>query len=117
MSDFTPEQIKEIRRRIEDVCPKWSEGGAPYKVYLNDVLDRFPLPKVTRYRTFKRGADTYRVVGDRVEYVAGNNQWYLTTYGDGTRAGFAAEMIRTGDMTALLAFADVAARPTEEVDA
>lgn len=114
MIDFTPEQLKEIRRRIEDAY-----------AHKQDILAAFPLPKVTRYRTFESSKTlalgsngTYRVSEGRVEYCSRGLElsgWVVATDGDSV-ARFAARLIGLQDWTALAALADVAARPTEEVD-
>lgn len=110
MSDitFTPEQVREIRRRIADAY-----------AHKQDILAAFPLPKVTRFRTFTvawGGAlpDTYRVNGWHIEwYDEEDAEWSVSR----TVSTMAHDLAVAGDWTALAAFADVAARPTEEVDA
>lgn len=117
---FTPEQIAEIRRRIITTQP------GTYEVPREAVLSRFPLPKVTRYRTFTMTwgdlpdstVETYRVNDSKVEYLSQfGDHWHTTTYGDGTAASFAEQLVAKERWTALAAFADVCARPVEEVDA
>ena len=114
MSDitFTPEQVTEIRRRIEAHC---REQG--YSQWVTDaILAAFPLPKVTRFRTFTR-VDTYRVRDCVVEFEAEGGVWKRSGYGNGSVESFAQHMARFEDWTTLAALADVAASPTEEVDA
>ena len=115
---FTPEQIAEIRRRIITTQP------GTYEVPREAVLSRFPLPKVTRYRTFTMtwgdrpdsNVETYRINGWRVEFLSDNGEWYTTNYGDGTVASFAEQLVAKDRWSALAAFADVCARPVEEVE-
>ena len=122
MSDvtFTPEQVNEIRRRIEAHC---REQG--YSQWVTDaILAAFPLSKVTRFRTFtmtwddlpESKVETYRVNG-QVEYLSADGRWYQTNYGTGSIRSFAEELAAKCRWKALAALADVAARPTEEVDA
>ena len=109
MSDvtFTPEQVREIRRRITDAY-----------AHKRDILAAFPLPKVTRYRTFRFGDYDYRVNGCVVEFERTEGEgWFPTNYGNGTAEQFAAEMTRLRKWDVVAAFVDVCARPTEEVDA
>ena len=121
MSDitFTPEQVTEIRRRIEALMHLQSTAGIigpAVKKGLADALAAFPLPKVTRFRTFTR-VDTYRVCDCVVEFEAEGGVWKRSGYGNGSVESFAQHMARFEDWTTLAALADVAASPTEEVDA
>lgn len=119
-STFTPEQIREIRRRIV----MGTKGEMQYPARIVDaILAAFPPPKVTRYRTFTSDANSdgsFRVVGNVVEYclrgLEDTDGWVPTSYGP-KRERFAASLVAYEDWTALAAFADVCARPTEEVDA
>ena len=121
MSDvtFTAEQIAEIRRRLEAV--EWPPFTVPER---RAVLAAFPL-KVTRYRTFTMTwgdlpdstVETYRVNDSKVEYLSDIGKWYTTNHGTGLAASFAGQLVAKERWTALAAFADVCARPTEEVDA
>ena len=114
MSDitFTPEQVTEIRRRIEEHCRQMGHSSWARDAF----LAAFPLPKVTRFRTFTR-VDTYRVRDCVVEFEAEGGVWKRSGYGNGSVESFAQHMARFKDWTTLAALADVAARPTEEVDA
>ena len=117
---FTPEQVREIRRRIEAV-PFAGRHHAEPDIYRADVLAAFPL-KVTRYRTFEAprlGSNgTYRVVSGRVEYCnrgyEDDGGWVTATQGESVE-GFAGRLAGVEDWRGLAALADVAARPTEEV--
>ena len=115
MSDitFTPEQVKEIRRRV--VMGTKDEMQYPARI-VDAILAAFPLPKVTRFRTFTR-VDTYRVRDCVVEFEAEGGVWKRSGYGNGSVESFAQHMARFKDWTTLAALADVAASPTEEVDA
>lgn len=103
---FSPEQVREIRRRIEDAYS-----------HKQDILAAFPLPTVVRYRTFQWGGYAHRVRGSVVEFESINGAWVLSGYGTGSVASFAEHMARYRDWTTLAALADVAACPVEEVDA
>ena len=128
MSDitFTPEQVTEIRRRIEEsqqaqfgACDEGAFGrvrAEGIRAVCINLLSRFPLPKVTRFRTFTR-VDTYRVRDCVVEFEAEGGVWKRSGYGNGSVESFAQHMARFEDWTTLAALADVAASPTEEVDA
>lgn len=137
MSDitFTPEQVKEIRRRIEEsqqaqlgACDEGAFFGRVraegIRAVCINLLSRFPLPKVTRFRTFtmtwgdlpESKVETYRVNG-QVEYLSADGRWYQTNYGTGSIRSFAEELAAKCRWKALATLADVAARPTEEVDA
>ena len=116
MTDFTIEQVREIRRRIE---------ARASGVHQRDILlAAFPL-KVTRYRTFTMTwgdrpdskLETYRINGGQVEFLSDIGKWYTTNHGTGLVASFAEQLVAKERWTALAAFADVCARPTEEVDA
>lgn len=118
---FTPEQVKEIRRRIEGAHEAAvSAYRQEYRYSANDVLDRslaaFPLPKVTRYRTFRAMVDTYRVNGDRVEYLAPNGKEWREAADGQSRSRFAQCLAGGSNWVDLAAFADVCARPTEEIN-
>lgn len=119
---FTPEQIAEIRRRVVAA----TKGDICYPQRTVDaILAAFPLPKVTRYRTFMvqwgdlpiSKVETYRVNRVRVEYLSDIGEWYTTNYGGGSLASFAEQLVAKERWEALAAFADVCARPVEEVDA
>ena len=122
MSDvtFTAEQIVEIRRRVEAHCRE--QGFAQWAK--DAFLAAFPL-KVTRYRTFTMTwgdrpdskLETYRINGGQVEFLSDIGKWYTTNYGTGLVASFAEQLVAKERWTALAAFADVCARPVEEVDA
>lgn len=123
---FTPEQVKEIRRRIKDTfLPPFTSSGAISNYdngrfagaqQLKDrALAAFPLPKVTRYRTFRAMVDTYRVNGDTVEYLAPDGKTYYEAADGQSRSRFAQCLARGGNWTDLATFADICARPTEEV--
>lgn len=110
---FTPEQVKEIRGRITKAIREGviREGGCR-------LLAAFPLPKVTRYRTFGPTAGRqyqYRLKDGVVEF-SGNGTDGWVTAGASTVAEAAEWLIGLQDWTALAALADVAARPTEEVE-
>lgn len=114
---FSAEQVREIRRRLEAV--EWPSFTGPER---RAVLAAFPL-KVTRYRTFEapllRNNGTYRVVAGRVEYcnigLEDMGGWVTAKQGESVGA-FAQRLVDAKDWTALAAFADICARPTEEVD-
>lgn len=112
--EFSADQIREIRMRVASSAS------------VGEALSMFKLPKVTRYRTFTMTwndrpdskVETYRVNDSKVEYLSQfGDHWHTTTYGDGTAASFAEQLVAKERWTALAAFADVCARPTEEVDA
>jgi len=134
MSDvtFTPEQIREILDLINvahtsatcyesRATPEYFRGVDRMRT---EALSMFKLPEVTRYRTFTMtwgdrpdsNLETYRINGGQVEYLSDIGKWYTTNYGTGLVASFAEQLVAKERWTALAAFADVCARPTEEVD-
>ena len=134
MSDvtFTPEQIRKILDLINvahtsaacyesRATPEYFRGVDRMRT---EAIAAFPL-KVTRYRTFTMTwgdrpdskLETYRINGGQVEYLSDIGKWYTTNHGTGLVASFAEQLVAKERWTALAAFADVCARPTEEVDA
>ena len=83
----------------------------------------YPLPKVTRPRTYKEGAFTFRVMnGVVVQRTVGDGvgKWYTAFHGQSVE-GATENACTIGDdirvtPTLLAALADLLANPTEEVD-
>lgn len=129
MTDFTLEQIREIRDRINNAHTKAAcdepRTSDEYFRGVDTMRDRadaaFPLPKVKRYRTFRAPSLPYlmRVVNGIVEYESPTNGWVEKVFSGGmaTVRRTVNELALRGDWVGLAALADVAARPTEEVDA
>lgn len=119
---FTPKQVREIRRRIKADVPRQDYCGRGQCVaYITDILAAFPLPKRTEFNTFTVSwfgvkPDIYRINGDCVEYRAGD-EWAESTFGGGSLAGFATDLVHDQQWTALAEFAKVCENPTREVDA
>lgn len=125
---FTPEQIKEIHRRIQNAYEECSQSWLypPNHKYstdsiLNAILSAFPIQKITRFRTFTRkrysnDVDVYRVNNNKVECGYSFDIWMEAVNGANT-SEFARYLAASGEWDTLIAFADICKNPTEEVDA
>lgn len=114
---FTTEQIKEIRRRIAIHRPDNMGGiiGPAVDKNITAILTEFPLPKVTKFRTFYFMGFPYRVNGDYVEVSVSKDHWECSIYGR-TVDLFAAELVSERRWGTLAAFAEICRNPTVEVE-